>query len=193
MIFLRLCKLSSNTICKPDRAGTEANAFPAWLSYEYLNEVRQINTKSGRNENGNYHTDAEFNNYVICLSVFTSLSIRNILPENLEWEAMNDEVVIDGSYMRNKSNQLVIGNDHLDEEVNSMIKSGDKIEVLTCDIVSMNVKLRFRCSSGHAWTEYLVMKDYEVPENEGKEGMPIIEIFKLVDIHCLLSENLYCS
>ncbi len=184
-----VCKLPGNTMCEPDQTDIIANMFPAWLAYEYLNEAKTMNTKSKRNESGNEYTDSEFNNYVICLSIFTTLSIRNILPESLEWEVLNDKCVIDGTSTRNNNNSLVTGHHHSDQEFSSMIKSGDNIEVLACDIVSMNTKLRFRCGSGHAWTEFLVMKDFEVAENEGKEVITTTKSSNKLPQSLLLIEN----
>lgn len=155
-----VCNMSGNIICN----GNGANSFPAWLSYEYFDDTKKIDSVPKKNEISSEET--EYCKYEICLSIFTSLSIRNILPESLEWEVFNGKHMIDGSTVRNS--KTIPRKNNFDQKAFSEITSGDRVEVLTCDSASMDVKLRFRCSSEKAWTNFLALKDFELKDGQGK-------------------------
>ena len=167
----------SNIFCAPKDDGF----FPAWLSFDF----HEGNSNAiGKSKKPTQIDDDEYCYQMICVRMFSSLSIRNILPEGVEWEVSNEltsesgkkDMLLDGSILRKKQKQRLDDSFVENEDVeNFLIKSGDRKEILTCDISSMKVKVRFRCSSQHVWTDWvsinsnLIDFDEEEAKNTAQE------------------------
>ena len=125
--------------------------FPAWLSFDCLKREKDSVVTSQKSMNFD-DTDNEYK--VISVDIFASLSIRNILPEDIEWEVSNEKLsgssverqIVDGSTLRRG---------YVEDQDESIIKSGNREEVLSCDLLSMSFKVRFRCKSVFKWTEWV--------------------------------------
>ena len=101
------------------------------------------------------NVDDRDNEYqVISVDIFASFSIRNILPEDIEWEVSNEKLS-ESSVERQIVDGSTLWRGYVEDQDESIIKSGNREEVLSCDLLSMSFKVRFRCKSVYKWTEWV--------------------------------------
>ena len=155
--------LSSNAhgsvTCDARKNQNNIDNSPAWLSFE-CDQGKSHST--GKIKKSTSQQEDDHNGFqLISISIFSSLSIRNILPEGIHWEVSNcdpsrkesDRKIIDGSLIRQRFNGE-------DKDISTFeINSGDRIEVLACNISTMNVQAKFRCGSYHKWSDSVDIND----------------------------------
>jgi hypothetical protein len=162
--------------CAPNKDQKGVAIFPAWLSYDCL---RGSSDMVGKSKKSSLPID-EIDYQMICLSIFSSFSIRNILPEGVEWEvstvlasddATMETKIVDGSSLRKHQKKLLgYTLSENEEEDSHMIRSGGRKEVLACDTSTMKVNVRFRCNSENMWTNWILINvEDEDSKNKGKD------------------------
>ena len=186
---------SGKVCCIPK--SVENGLLPAWLSCignketsittiseSYSEDQSNKHKVKSKDERKNKDTNAYVN-----VSVGSTLTLRNLLPEDIEWEVIcsgcepsnsDQSVLLDGSSVRKgRCSESDIHNEEKDAQCS--LKSGSGIEVFSCDVSNMNVYARFKLipSLGN-WSEwaYLNLTDQYQPnkslkskpgkENDGK-------------------------
>lgn len=147
---------------------------PAWLSFEYHHGGLDMSDNPKNSGIPIEDEESDFN--MISVNLFSSLSIRNILPESVEWEVAEVKTsrdgknydMLDGSTLRNHS--LTFCKSFIEnEDGNSCeIKSGHRKEVLPCNVASMNLEARFRCFESE-WTQWVSINSHQDPASQTDE------------------------
>ena len=102
----------------------------------------------------------EVANEVISVSLDSGLTLRNMLPINVEWEVAyleveNRSVVVDGSSVRNTSVDLSqFDFDEPNSRLSMPLKSGECTEVFSCDYKQEKLHIRFKGLNGMKWSEW---------------------------------------
>ncbi len=133
---------------------------PAWFFFEYHHGGLDMSDNPKNSGIPIEDEESDFN--MISVNIFSSLSIRNILPESVEWEVAKvktsrdgkDYDILDGSTLRNRSLTFCKSSIENEDGDSCEIKSGHRKEVLPCNVSSMNLEARFRCFESE-WTEWV--------------------------------------
>ena len=148
--------------CEP--AGKDL--FTAWLSCFDAAQQAHMQTAGSRRprSRGKRNLVAtgprEVADEVISVSLDSGLTLRNMLPINVEWEVayLNEAshpTVVDGSSMRNPSVDLSqFDFDERSSRVSTPLKSGECTEVFACDYKQENIHVRFRGLHCMAWSNW---------------------------------------
>jgi hypothetical protein len=134
------------------------------------------NSKSKENLGPIHHKEIS-----LCISIDSSLSIRNMLPTGLQWEVADtpefeeDVSILDGSSLRRRQ----LGRyGYMPGETRHDVIRGNKAcaldpgrcaDVFACDISAMMIRARFRCSSREQWSSWAQISSSE-SRNYTEEG-----------------------
>jgi len=157
-----------SVVCEPSKKGAQDDElrFPAFLSFDCIDK-RLMSTKKQLKKGALTENDVEISNgyQIICLNFFSPLSIRNILPTSVDWEVSNcittatSKVIklVDGSSIRKNQNRETMTEALSPGECNFMIPSGGGEEVLSCNIFTMTIQVRFRCTFDQSWSSWVLL------------------------------------
>jgi hypothetical protein len=114
----------------------------------------------------------------LCITIDSSLSIRNMLPTALQWEVAEfeeDVSILDGSSLRRRQ----LGRyGYMPGETRRDVISGNQAcaldpgrcaDVFACDVSAMMIRARFRCSSREQWSSWAHISSAE-SRNFTEEG-----------------------
>ena len=164
---------SQHNVCCRLNPNFEDNYFqPVWLSYSCLrdesNERRDI--RYGKSEKYEYVQSPQVES--LSIRIFSNLSLRNVVPEDIEWEISctqngKSASLLDGSNVRKLQKRKYGFSMHqlAQEGDEYMLCSGHGTDIFACESSVMNIRARFRCTTEKEWTHWISLDSGKEEEN----------------------------